>query len=57
MNFVGIDVGASTTKSIIINDKKEILGYAISNSGADFQAAAEQVFDKSQERAKDRVSD
>jgi len=57
MNFVGIDVGASTTKSVIIDDKKEILGYAINNSGADFKAAAEQVFDVSQERAKDRVSD
>jgi len=40
MNFVGIDVGASTTKSVIINEKKEILGYAINNSGADFKAAA-----------------
>jgi predicted CoA-substrate-specific enzyme activase len=57
MNFVGIDVGASTTKSVIINEKKEILGYAISNSGADFKAAAEQVFDKSQDRAKEKVSD
>jgi len=57
MNFVGIDVGASTTKSVIINEKKEILGYAINNSGADFKAAAEQVFDKSQERAKEKVSD
>jgi predicted CoA-substrate-specific enzyme activase len=57
MNFVGIDVGASTTKSVIIDDKKEILGYAINNSGADFRAAAEQVFDRSQDRAKERVSD
>lgn len=57
MNFVGIDVGASTTKSVIINERKDILGYAINNSGADFKAAAEQVFDKSQERAKEKVSD
>ena len=57
MNFVGIDIGASTTKSVIINGKKEILGYAINNSGADFKAAAEQVFDKSQERAKEKASD
>jgi predicted CoA-substrate-specific enzyme activase len=57
MNFVGIDVGASTTKSVIINDSKEILGYAVNNSGADFRAAAEQVFDRSQERAKEKVSD
>jgi predicted CoA-substrate-specific enzyme activase len=57
MYFVGIDVGASTTKSVIIDEKREILGYAINNSGADFEAAAERVFKKSQEKAKKRVAD
>ena len=38
--FVGIDVGASTTKAIIINAEKEILGYSVNNTGADFGGAA-----------------
>jgi predicted CoA-substrate-specific enzyme activase len=42
--FAGIDVGASTTKAIIINEKKEILGYSVTDSGAHFEAAAEQAF-------------
>jgi predicted CoA-substrate-specific enzyme activase len=56
MYFVGIDVGASTTKSVIIDKKKEILGYAVNNSGADFIGAAEKTFEKSQEKAKQEVS-
>ncbi|UCF06273.1 MAG: ATPase [bacterium] len=43
--FAGIDVGASTTKAIIINGKKEILGYSVNDSGADFEVAAEQAFE------------
>ena len=56
MNFVGIDVGASTTKSVFIDEKKEILSYAIINSGADFEAAAKKVFQKSQEKTKTTAS-
>jgi len=56
MDFVGIDVGASTTKSVIIDEKKKILGYAVNNSGADFKAAAEEAFKKSKEKAKKEVS-
>jgi len=54
--FAGIDVGASTTKAIIIDEKKEILGYSVINSGADFKAAAERGFQESQERAKRKIS-
>ncbi len=54
--FAGIDVGASTTKAIIIDEKREILGYSAINSGADFKAAAEKAFKKSQEKAKGKVS-
>lgn len=50
--FVGIDIGASTTKAIIINEKREVLGYSVNDSGADFQAAAEKAFKNSQEKAK-----
>jgi predicted CoA-substrate-specific enzyme activase len=55
-NFVGIDVGASTTKAIIIDENKEILGYSVIDSGADFKAAAEEAFKKSREKAKGKVS-
>ncbi len=48
--FAGIDVGASTTKSVIIDEKKEILSHAVTNSGADFKAAAERVFKRSREK-------
>lgn len=51
-NFAGIDVGASTTKAIIIDKKKEIVGSSVINSGADFEAAAAYSFHESQERAK-----
>ncbi|MFQ6007379.1 MAG: acyl-CoA dehydratase activase [Candidatus Zixiibacteriota bacterium] len=49
--FAGIDVGASTTKAVIINENKEVLGYSVNNSGADFQAAANQAFGKACEKA------
>lgn len=55
--FVGIDIGASTTKAIILDNKKEILGYSVENSGADFKAAAEKAFAKSQNKANVVASD
>ena len=42
--FAGIDVGASTTKAVIIDEKKEIIGHALSASGADFKASAERTY-------------
>jgi predicted CoA-substrate-specific enzyme activase len=48
----GIDVGASTTKAVIINDSKEILGHSVISSGADFKAAAEKSFLKSRKGSK-----
>jgi len=51
-SFVGIDVGASTTKAIILNADAEVLGYAVTDSGADFEGAAGKVFEKSLEKAK-----
>jgi len=44
--FVGIDVGASTTKAIVIDNKSEIIGHSVIHSGADFGAAAEDVLRK-----------
>ncbi|MDH4219215.1 MAG: acyl-CoA dehydratase activase [Candidatus Aminicenantes bacterium] len=55
-HFVGIDVGASTTKAVIIDQKKEVLGHSVVFSGADFQAAADEAFDKASKMAGGRPS-
>lgn len=44
--FVGIDVGASTTKSVILDKNAEIKGHSVIHSGADFGVAAEDVLRK-----------
>jgi predicted CoA-substrate-specific enzyme activase len=41
--FIGIDVGASTTKALILGRRKEILGHSVVHSGADFQGAAKKA--------------
>ncbi len=41
--FVGIDVGASTTKAVILGKNAEIKGHSVIHSGTDFGAAAENV--------------
>ena len=51
-HFAGIDVGASTTKAVIIDKNKEILGYSVVNSGADFEAAAEKSFAEAKSQVK-----
>ncbi len=42
--FVGVDVGASSTKAVIISRAKEILGSSVTDSGVDFEGAAERAF-------------
>lgn len=42
--FAGIDIGASTTKAVIINDKREMIGHAVFDSGADFELAATKTY-------------
>jgi predicted CoA-substrate-specific enzyme activase len=49
--FVGVDVGASTTKVIIINRGKEPLGHSVTDSGIDFKAAAERAFEDAKAQA------
>ena len=44
--FVGIDVGASTTKAVILDKNAKTLGHSVIHSGADFGAAAEDVLRK-----------
>lgn len=55
--FAGIDVGASTTKAIIIDKNQEILGHSIKDSGADFENAAEKAFGEAKKQAKRRIQD
>lgn len=54
--FVGVDVGASTTKAVILNKNKDLLGYAVRHSGVDFKAAAEQVFKDVQKNARRHIA-
>ena len=51
--FAGIDVGASSTKAIILDRSREIRGYAVVDSGASFKAAAEQAFYLARKQAKE----
>ncbi len=55
--FAGIDVGASTTKAIIIDKNQEILGHSIKDSGADFENAAEKAFGEAKKQTKRRIQD
>ncbi len=50
--FAGIDVGAVTTKCVIIDDRKAILGFFVRNSGTDFKESAEECCRKALETAK-----
>jgi predicted CoA-substrate-specific enzyme activase len=49
--FAGIDIGASSTKAVIIDKNREVLGHAVGDSGADFKAAADQVFGEARQKA------
>ncbi len=53
--FVGIDVGASTTKAIIIDENTKVLGHAVIHSGADFQQAAQKAFEEAQRKARHKL--
>jgi (R)-2-hydroxyacyl-CoA dehydratese activating ATPase len=39
--FVGVDVGSSTAKVVLIDSEKRLLGWAVQRSGTDFSAVAE----------------
>ena len=49
--FAGIDVGAATTKAVIINQTSKIVGYFIRKSGTNLKEAAEQSFQKALQAA------
>ncbi len=52
--FIGIDVGASTTKAIVVDDNLAVIGHSVLHSGADFEGAAREAYEKA---LKDRGGD
>ena len=50
-HFVGIDVGASATKAVIINQESRIVGFSVVDSGADFEVAARDAFEDAKAKA------
>ena len=51
MNIIGLDLGSTTTKSVVLNDKRKILGYHIVLTGADMRKAEKTAFYASLEKA------
>lgn len=49
--FCGIDVGSAATKAVLINESLQVEGMGLVSSGADFPAAAREVFDRALEQA------
>lgn len=49
--YAGIDVGTSTTKAVIINGDKKVLGHFVRRSGTDLASAAKVVFEEAIARA------
>lgn len=44
--FAGIDIGASYTKCVVIDETEEIRGFAVTQTGFDFETNARKVFDE-----------
>ncbi|MGD2295067.1 MAG: acyl-CoA dehydratase activase [Candidatus Aminicenantes bacterium] len=55
--FAGIDVGASTTKAVLITSGKKILGHSVTYSGADFKGAARKAFQETLKQAKNPAAE
>jgi predicted CoA-substrate-specific enzyme activase len=51
MIFCGVDVGSSTTKVVLIDEEKNILGWAVRRSGTDFAGMAEIILQEALEMA------
>jgi len=50
--YAGIDVGTTTTKAVVINANREILGSSVRRSGANLVSAATEAFEESLAQAK-----
>ncbi|HOV28330.1 MAG TPA: acyl-CoA dehydratase activase [Pseudobacteroides sp.] len=46
MLFVGIDIGASSTDAVLINENKDIIAYNVIHTGANHKIAAEKVLEE-----------
>ena len=42
----GVDVGSCTTKAVIVNNQRQILGSSVLYSGTDFQAASGEAWNE-----------
>ena len=51
MFVIGLDIGSTTTKATVLNDKKKILSYEIIPTGANMVEAEKQVFNTVLEKA------
>jgi predicted CoA-substrate-specific enzyme activase len=49
--FTGIDVGATTTKAVVIDQSKKVLGSIVRRSGTDLVSAATEAFNQALENA------
>jgi predicted CoA-substrate-specific enzyme activase len=49
--FAGVDVGASRTKTVIIDADKRLIGHCVLKSGTDFEASADSALKKALEMA------
>ena len=38
--FIGIDLGSTTTKAVVMNERREVLGRGITNSRSNYDTAA-----------------
>ena len=55
--YVGVDVGASRTKVIVIDSGKNIIGHCVEKSGTDFTATADHCLKKSLEMSNIQAKD
>jgi predicted CoA-substrate-specific enzyme activase len=49
--FAGIDVGATTTKAVVIDTDKKVLGSVVRRSGTDLASSAKQAFNEAMDNA------
>jgi len=49
--YAGIDIGSWSTKSVIIDGSKNIVGHDVRRTGIDFEEAAQKSFSQAQEKA------
>lgn len=55
--YAGIDAGASATKAVIVNEKGEIISYAIMPSGVNFKLSSKKVLEKALQSSELKIKD